>query len=307
MTTYLDVIANYDGQAHVLAERYEAVLSERMLSEVLPVIPRGSDGRLALDVGAGTGRDAAWLTSLGYEVVAAEPAAEMRRIAGEKHGSDGIRWVSDALPSLDHVHGPGLAYDLVLLSAVWQHVVPGDRARAFRKLATLMKPGGVLVMTLRHGPAPAGMQMHSTSTAEIEGLARAHGLEVLRIAASKDQGGRVGVTWDVMALRMPDDGTGALPLVRGIVLSDEKSSTYKLALLRAVARIAEYAPAAATPAPDGRDAVEVPLGMVALNWLRMYLPLVRAKLRKCRETSGPSGWGSPKTGLRRFWPSAQHQ
>lgn len=297
MTTYLDVIANYDGQAHVLAERYEAVLSERMLSEVLPVIPRGSDGRLALDVGAGTGRDAAWLTSLGYEVVAAEPAAEMRRIAGEKHGSDGIRWVSDALPSLDHVHGPGLAYDLVLLSAVWQHVVPGDRARAFRKLATLMKPGGVLVMTLRHGPAPAGMQMHSTSTAEIEGLARAHGLEVLRIAASKDQGGRVGVTWDVMALRMPDDGTGALPLVRGIVLSDEKSSTYKLALLRAVARIAEYAPAAATPAPDGRDAVEVPLGMVALNWLRMYLPLVRAKLPQMPGNIGTERLGFAKDGF----------
>lgn len=54
-----------------------------------------------------------------------------------------------------------------------------------------------------------------------------------------------------MALRMPDDGTGSLPLVRRIVLSDKKSSTYKLALLRAVARIAEYAPAAATPAPDG--------------------------------------------------------
>lgn len=297
MTTYLDVIANYDGQAHTLAERYEAVSSERMLSEVLPVIPHGSDGRLALDVGSGTGRDAAWLTSLGYEVVAAEPAAEMRRIAGEKHGSDGIRWVSDALPSLDHVHGLGLAYDLVLLSAVWQHVAPGDRPRAFRKLATLMKPGGVLVMTLRHGPAPAGMQMHSTSTAEVEGLARAHGLEVLRIAASTDQGGRAGVTWDVMALRMPDDGTGALPLVRGIVLSDEKSSTYKLALLRAVARIAEYAPAAATPAPDGRDAVEVPLGLVALNWLRMYLPLVRAKLPQLPGNIGTERLGFAKDGF----------
>jgi SAM-dependent methyltransferase len=275
---YLDVIMAYDGQADMLAERYDQVSPEQMLAEVLPVIRDGGDGRLALDVGAGTGRDAVWLTSLGYEVVAAEPAAGMRRIATDKHGNSGIRWVSDALPSLDHVHGLGLAYDLVLLSAVWQHVSPADRPRAFRKLATLMKPGGVLVMTLRHGPAPPEMQMHPTSTAEIEGLARANGLEVLRIAASGDQGGRTSVTWDVIALRMPDDGTGALPLVRGIVLSDEKSSTYKLALLRAVARIAEYAPAAATPTPDGRDAVEVPLGMVALNWLRMYLPLVRAKL-----------------------------
>jgi SAM-dependent methyltransferase len=294
---YLDVITAYDGQADMLAERYEAVLSERMLAEVLPVIPAGSAGRLALDVGAGTGRDAAWLSSLGYEVVAAEPAAGMRRISAEKHGSRGIRWMSDALPSLDHVHGLGLAYDLVLLSAVWQHVAPADRPRAFRKLATLMKPGGVLVMTLRHGPAPPEMQMHPTSTAEIEGLARAHGLEVLRVAASNDQGGRAGVTWHVMALRMPDDGTGALPLVRGIVLSDEKSSTYKLALLRAVARIAEYAPAAATPVPDGRDSVEVPLGLVALNWLRMYLPLVRARLPQMPGNIGTDRLGFAKDGF----------
>lgn len=192
MNGYLDVITAYDARADMLAERYDAVSSEQMLAEVLPVIPAGGDGRLALDVGAGTGRDAAWLSSLGYEVVAAEPAAGMRRISAEKHASRGIRWMSDALPSLDHVHGFGLAYDLLLLSAVWQHVAPADRPRAFRKLATLMKPGGVLVMTLRHGPAPPDMQMHPTSTADIEGLARGHGLEVLRVAASNDQGGRAG-------------------------------------------------------------------------------------------------------------------
>ncbi|WP_428969218.1 hypothetical protein ACQR50_17010 [Sphingomonas sp. Xoc002] len=46
----------------------------------------------------------------------------------------------------------------MLLSAVWQHVAPADRPRAFRKLATLMKPGGVMVMTLHRGasPAPSG-------------------------------------------------------------------------------------------------------------------------------------------------------
>jgi len=294
---YLEVIAAYDGQADMLAERYEAISSERMLAEVLPAISGGGPGRLALDVGAGTGRDAAWLTSMGYEVVAAEPAAGMRRIAEERHRSSAIRWVSDAMPSLDRVHGLGLAYDFVLLSAVWQHVLPGDRPRAFRKLATLMKPGGVLVMTLRHGAAPPEMRMNPTSTAEVEGLARAFGLEVLRIAASSDQGGRPGVTWDVVALRMPDDGTGALPLVRGIVLSDEKSSTYKLALLRAVARIAEYSPAAATPASDGRDAVEVPLGLVALNWLRMYLPLVRAGLPQMPGNVGTGRLGFAKEGF----------
>jgi len=95
----------------------------------------------------------------------------MPRVAAEKRDCRSIRRVSDALPALDHVHSLGLAYDLVLLSAVSQHVSPADRSRAFRKLVGLMKPGGVLVMTLRHGPAPPEMQMHSTSTAEVEGLA----------------------------------------------------------------------------------------------------------------------------------------
>jgi len=65
LSAYLDIIAAYDAKADQLAERYEKVASERMLAEILPVIPVGGEGRLALDVGAGTGRDAAWLTSLG--------------------------------------------------------------------------------------------------------------------------------------------------------------------------------------------------------------------------------------------------
>ena len=297
MTARADVISVYDQCADVLAEQYEAVSSEAMLMQVLSTIARPADGRLALDIGAGTGRDAAWLTGLGYQVVAAEPAAGMRRVAAERHGDAGIRWIDDVLPGLERTHALGISFDLVLLSAVWQHVAPGDRARAFRKISTLMKPGGTLVMTLRNGPSSLGMEMHPTSTTEVEGLARSYGLEVLRVASSADEGGRPEVTWDVIAMRMPDDGTGALPLVRGIVLSDGKSSTYKLALLRAVTRIAEYAPAAAMPAPDGRDAVEVPLGLVALNWIRMYLPLVRGGFPQAPGNVGTSGLGFAKDGF----------
>lgn len=297
MTMATDVISIYDAHADTLAERYEAISSEKMLAQALAAIPRSVAGWLALDIGAGTGRDAAWLAGLGYQVIAVEPAMGMRRVATERHGDSDIRWIDDTLPGLERTHSLALSFDLVLLSAVWQHVAPSDRARAFRKISTLMKPGATLVMTLRNGPAPTGMQMHATSTTEIEGLALTYGLEVLRVARSADQGGRPEVMWDIVAMRMPDDGTGALPLVRGIVLSDEKSSTYKLALLRAVTRIAEYAPAAATPAPDGRDAVEVPLGLVALNWIRMYLPLVRGGFPQAPGNVGTSGLGFAKIGF----------
>lgn len=51
-----------------------------------------------------------------------------------------------------------------------------------------------------------------------------------------------------MALRLPDDGTGALPLLRHVILNDQKSATYKLGLLRALCRAAD---GAAGPARDG--------------------------------------------------------
>jgi len=291
-------IAVYDAQAAELAQRYDDPELVRVHDPVRGLLPETGGGKLALDIGAGSGRDAAWLAGLGYEVVAVEPASAMRAEAIRRHPELSIRWLDDRLPGLGKVHGLGLAYDLILVSAVWQHIAPVDRARAFRKLTTLMKPGGLLLLSLREGEAPPDRPMFEVSLGEVEALARFNGVEVLRAAPSGDRIGRGDVSWTHVALRMPDDGSGALPLIRGIILGDDKSSTYKLALLRAIARIADMAPAAARPSDTDADAVEVPLGLVALNWIRMYVPLVRAQLPQAPKNSGPDGLGFAKLGFR---------
>lgn len=296
LNSYDETIAAYDRAAGELSARYDALTPGAAFDPVRALFPATG---LALEIGAGSGRDARWLRSLGYEVVAVEPAANLRTSA-QARSDDGIRWLDDRLPSLDRVHRLALFFDLITLSAVWQHVVPADRPRAFRKLATLLKPGGIIALTLRSGASPADRPMHSTSSGEIEGLARVQGMEVLKVEQSADLQGRGDVTWTTVALRMPDDGTGALPLVRGIVLGDEKSSTYKLGLLRAVARVAEQSPASAVPAGALPDAVEIPLGLVALYWVRMYLPLVRLGLPQAPRNQGPDGLGFAKSGFRRL-------
>ena len=291
-----DPVSAYHAKASVLAARYEAVAAETVHAALLSFLPQGA-GLLALDVGAGSGRDAAWLAGLGYEVVAVEPAAGIRAEAQARHPEPRIRWLDDRLPDLAAVHRLGLAFDLILLSAVWMHVPPPVRARAFRKLVTLLKPGGVLFLSLREGPIEPDRPMWPAPLGEIEALARVHGLAVLRAMPTDDQLGRPEVRWTSVCLRLPDDGAGALPLLRGVILNDDKSSTYKLALLRAVARIADATPALAVPRLD-EDAVELPLGLVALNWVRMYLPLVQAGLPQLPGNAGPDGLGFAKDGFR---------
>jgi SAM-dependent methyltransferase len=60
-----------------MARQYEALSAGAVhvwLEPLLPSVPA-----LLLDVGAGTGRDAAWFASKGRQVVAIEPSVAMRR------------------------------------------------------------------------------------------------------------------------------------------------------------------------------------------------------------------------------------
>ncbi len=294
MTTSPDPISWYDARAGSIADSYEALQPERLhdwLEGLHPPAPA-----LVLDVGAGSGRDAAWLAGLGHDVVAVEPAPALRAEAARRHPGTAIRWLADQLPALPATLRLGLAFDLILLSGVWQHVLPADRARALRKLLGLLRPGGVLAITLRHGRAESERGMHPVSLAELETLARQLGAVVVRVQPATDAMGRPEVSWTRVALRLPDDGTGALPLLRHVILNDQKSASYKLGLLRALCRAADGH--AGLAEPRGDDAVVLPLGLVALDWLRLYLPLVAAKLPQALRNAGPDGLGFAGPGFR---------
>jgi hypothetical protein len=67
-----------------------------------------------------------------------------------------------------------------------------------------------------------------------------------------------------------------LPLLRHIILRDDKSATYKLGLLRSLCRIADGWAGMTRETEDGH--VALPLGLVGLTWLRLYWPLAKADL-----------------------------
>lgn len=123
-----DTIRWYNDHATELSRLYEGVDAQKLHAWLIPALPEPPG--LALDVGCGTGRDAAWFAARGIEVVAVDPSQEMLAEARRLHPAPAVRWMSDSLPGLDKVFRLGLAFDLILLSAVWMHVAPTDRTRA---------------------------------------------------------------------------------------------------------------------------------------------------------------------------------
>lgn len=282
-----DAVIWYDANARNAVERHETVNPAAVNAWLMPFLP--PPGGLVADIGAGAGRDAAWLAGKGYEVIAVEPSAEMRRQAEQlgRANNGRIRWIKDRLPGLEELHRSALAFDFILVNAVWHHVPPAQRERAFRKLVTVLKPTGALAITLKREDERAQItttgvgQEHReitfpVSVEELEKLAREHGAYVAQASRAPDQTNREGVAWDQVLIRLPDDGTGALPLLRHIILENSKSSTYKLALLRVLARIANSS--LGLVRADKDDFVQVPLGLIGLYWLRQFKPLLKADL-----------------------------
>lgn len=182
--------AGYAAQAEALLEQYEGVGFEEVHQRVLPLLPPAP--AQVLDLGAGTGRDAAALAGRGYRVTAAEPVAELRELGRRRHAGVDIEWVAGALPQLPGITGP---FDLIMGTAVWMHLSPAEQARAFERVLELLAPGGTLVLTVRHGPVPAGRRMFEVPDAELLGQARAAGLRLVHRDERSDLHGRADVRW----------------------------------------------------------------------------------------------------------------
>ncbi|MEL7090949.1 MAG: methyltransferase domain-containing protein [Pseudomonadota bacterium] len=204
-----DVIRGYKDAAAALVVQYDAVPSATIYAPVVEYFP--IPPATALDVGTGNGRDAAWLTGLGYSVRAVDPVAPFVAAAAARVPQAQI--TQDRLPELGSV---AERYDLILVNAIWQHVDPNDRAAALARLAVLLLPAGRLILSLRHGPGHPTRPVAPVDTDETQRHAHAAGLRVLhRTETGSLQSGNIaaGVSWTWLVL-MPASGSGSADGVR---------------------------------------------------------------------------------------------
>lgn len=193
----------YAEEADALVRQYESISCADAHAPLMHLLPR-SPARV-LDIGAGTGRDAAGFAAFGHAVTAVEPTAELRTRATALHASPRIEWLDDSLPKLSLLAKRGGTFDVVMLTAVWMHLDAQQRRHAMPRVAALVRPGGVMMISLRHGPVPEGRRMFDVTAAETVGLARAQAMACVQHLESGDRLlKRPGVTWDRLAFRKDD-------------------------------------------------------------------------------------------------------
>lgn len=190
----------YSEQAAKLWPRYREALFEDIHAAAMHLIPITPG--IVLDIGAATGNDASYLAGMGHKVVAVEPTDEFRIPASRLYPH--IEWIGDALPELGKISERTGQFDLIMATAMWMHLDEAERKIAMHTVAELMKPKGLFIMSIRHGPTPVGRLMFDVSASETISLAEKEGLEMIFETVRPSIGEtnkKMGVMWSHLAFR----------------------------------------------------------------------------------------------------------
>jgi SAM-dependent methyltransferase len=112
-------------------------------------------GRTA-DIGAGSGREVAWLAADGFHVVGYEPSQALLDEARARY--PGLTFESAALPELVGIADD--TFDNVLCETVVMHLARDQIAASARRLIAILKPRGILYVSWRVTEKPDQRDAH---------------------------------------------------------------------------------------------------------------------------------------------------
>ena len=242
-----------------------------------------ANAKNVLDVGCGSGRDLLHLLSRGKNAVGIDASSSMleeaRALLRRRGYSPNERLFQGSLPKLDLI--ADAAFDGVLCSGVLMHLPEESIFDAVYGLKRVLQTDGVLVISIpetRPGVDPVtrrdagGRLFTALPAAKLQLLFERVGFGVEHSETNRDSLKRGDIQWRTFVFRhLGELRNRPLQLVESILNRDQKVATYKLALFRALAEIAQTQPHVADFREDGR--VAIPNELVAEKWLFYYWPV----------------------------------
>jgi SAM-dependent methyltransferase len=237
-----------------------------------------------LDIGFGSGRDLLQLTQAGHTVFGVDACEAMVDRAIEEchlqHVDTNGRFFCETLPDLCSFKDN--EFDGVLCSGVLMHVPESRIFDSVYTIRRILKPGGRLLVSIpsRNSDVDPGSRRDADGRLfinlppeKLQLLLERVGFRFIWSKTSDDSLGRESRTWTVMLLAKTD-GTSNRPLdtVESVLNRDKKDATYKLALFRALAEIAQTS--YNTVRYRVGSNVDIPIEAIAEKWLRYFWPII---------------------------------
>ena len=191
---------HYDLNARELSDFYEDDTA-RVLPYFARAVQKFSQAeKYALDIGCGSGRDAAWLAERGWSVVASDGSAGMLDEARSRHPQANVQWSHDIAPGLPGLTGQRGRFHVVLMAAFIFHLDKKSRRSLYEVVAPLLAPDALVYFAVRHGPPLEGRTVYEVDFDELRAWGAENNMEAISHGFKKDQRDPDTVKWEHVTL-----------------------------------------------------------------------------------------------------------
>jgi len=200
-------VSYYSQNAKVIADRYESIVNG-LAKHFEDAFPSGSR---VLDVGCGSGRDLAYLHSLGRDTYGLDATPELVELAQDLHPELKGRLVCESIPGTAVPFGG--AFDGVLCSAVLMHIAEEHQPAAVEFIKRCLKPRGRLLYSVPSKRLDAAAAGHRDSNGRLfipdsaeryQTLLENQGYKLLNQWGNADSLGRDEVEWASVLMQLGD-------------------------------------------------------------------------------------------------------
>jgi len=193
-------ILHYDEQAEDISDRYESADVSRLHAMLLRYLP--SRGASVLELGCGSGRDAAFLRACGYEVTAVDASGGMVAEATRIHPELSGRVSCAAAPFPGGSPLLRRTFDAVICIGALMHIPDAGLPETVLQIRRMLRPGGVLFVEVSVGRAGlrgerdgTGRLFRERRPEELQPLFEQHGFTFSARRESPDSLGRPALRW----------------------------------------------------------------------------------------------------------------
>jgi SAM-dependent methyltransferase len=273
----------YDRNAGLCGTRYESGDMSHLDHLLLRHLPE--TGARVLELGCGSGREAAFLLQSGYDVHGVDASEGMIAEALRRHPELAGRLSRDAVPLPESSRLLSETFNAVLAIALLMHVPDSELFETILQWKRMLRPFGVVFVSVSTGRSVGedsrgqeGRLFRERPAEQLQLLFERLGFRLAARYQIPDPL-RAGLLWSSLVFQLDEPGAvRSIDQVETIIRRDRKDATYKLALLRALCDIAQTSHRQAHWYTDGW--VGVPLGLVAEKWLFYYWTLVEPDVAK---------------------------